>query len=97
MAGRFAPTGTVAGKEIGRRVRMKDVTIVLGNKNYASRSPRGSGAAINQAVSKRMVKDRQMRRTARRAHVLLQVRTKTLDNVLRPTFERRYPDPLKAA
>ena len=42
-------------------------------------------------VSKRMVKKQQMRWTPRGAHLLLQVRTRVLNDDLRATFERWYP------
>jgi hypothetical protein len=48
-------------------------------------------STVNEVVSKRMVKKQQMRWTQRGAHLLLQVRTETLNNDLRDTFERWYP------
>ncbi len=48
-------------------------------------------------VSKRLVKKQQMRWTQRSAHRLLQVRIKTLNDELRPTFEKWYPDMKEAA
>ncbi len=48
-------------------------------------------ATVNEVISRRMVKKQQMRWTRRGAHLLLQVRIRTLDNDLRPTFERWYP------
>ena len=48
-------------------------------------------STVNQVVSKRFVKKQQMRWTERGAHLLLQVRTKTLNEELRSTFEERYP------
>jgi acyl carrier protein phosphodiesterase len=47
--------------------------------------------AVNQVVSKRMVKKQQMRWTKQGAHLLLQVRSQVLNNDLRATFERWYP------
>ena len=52
-------------------------------------------STVNQVISKRMVKKQQMRWTQRGAHSLLQVRTQVLNDDLRVTFERWYPD-LKA-
>ena len=49
-------------------------------------------STVNQVISKRMVKKQQMRWTPRGAHLLLQVRTRVLNEDLRPTFERWYPD-----
>jgi hypothetical protein len=60
-------------------------------------------STVNEVVSKRMVKKQQMRWTQRGAHLLLQVRTETLNNDLRDTFERWYPamppveDPMQMA
>ena len=48
-------------------------------------------SAVNQVVSKRMVKKQQMRWTESGAHNLLQIRTKVLNNQLRETFVRWYP------
>jgi hypothetical protein len=48
-------------------------------------------STINRVVSKRMVKMQQMRWTKRGAHLLLQVRTQTLNSDLRDTFPRWYP------
>lgn len=53
-------------------------------------------STINQVVSKRMVKRQQMRWSQRGAHLLLQVRTRALDGVLRNEFVRWYPA-MKAA
>lgn len=48
-------------------------------------------SAVNQVVSKRMVKRQQMRWSQRGAHLLLQVRTRALDGVLRDDFVRWHP------
>jgi hypothetical protein len=48
-------------------------------------------SAVNQVVSKRMVKKQQMRWTESGAHNLLQVRTNVLNDQLRETFVRWYP------
>ena len=49
-------------------------------------------STVNQVVSKRMVKKQQMRWTKRGAHLLLQVRTKVINNEWRDTFCRWYPN-----
>jgi hypothetical protein len=49
-------------------------------------------STINWLVSKRMVKKQQMCWTKRGAHVLLQARTQTLNEELRDTFCRWYPE-----
>jgi hypothetical protein len=48
-------------------------------------------STVNQVVSRRMVKQPQMRWTQRGAHLLLQVRTQALNDDLRATFRRWYP------
>jgi hypothetical protein len=48
-------------------------------------------SAVNQVVSKRMVKKQQMRWTESGAHNLLQIRAKVLNNQLQETFIRWYP------
>jgi len=49
-------------------------------------------SAINQVVSKRMVKKQQMGWSRRGAHLLLQIRTRVLDEEWENTFRRWYPD-----
>ena len=46
---------------------------------------------MNAVISKRFAKRQQMQWTKRGAHLLLQIRTRTLDGTLRPLFERWYP------
>lgn len=48
-------------------------------------------SAVNVVIDKRMSKRQQMQWTKRGAHQLLQVRTRTLDGTLRPTFETWFP------
>jgi hypothetical protein len=48
-------------------------------------------SAVNQVISKRMVKKQQMQWTESGAHNLLQIQTKVLNNQLRKTFVRWYP------
>ena len=48
-------------------------------------------STVNSVISKRMVKKQQMRWTPAGAHLLLQVRTRALDGVLRADFIRWYP------
>ena len=66
--------------------------------NYGERYRNGERIAtgfvestVNQVISKRMVKKQQMRWTPKGAHLLLQVRTRVLDDDLREDFERWYP------
>ena len=48
-------------------------------------------STINQVVSRRFVKEQQMHWTLRGAHLLLQTRTKVLNNELDESFRRWYP------
>ena len=48
-------------------------------------------STVNQVVSKRMVKQQQMRWTQRGAHLLLQIRTQVLDDQWSATFRQWYP------
>ena len=48
-------------------------------------------SAVNQIVSKRMVKKQQMRWAPKSAHLLIQVRTRVLNNELGAAFKRWYP------
>ena len=46
---------------------------------------------INQVVSRRFVKKQQMQWTLKGAHLLLQTRTKVLNNELEDVFRRWFP------
>ena len=48
-------------------------------------------STVNQVISKRMVKKQQMQWTPRGAHLLLQIRTKVLNNELEDVFRHWYP------
>lgn len=48
-------------------------------------------STVNEIISKRMSKKQQMRWTKKGAHLLLQVRIKTLNNELRKSFCKWYP------
>lgn len=48
-------------------------------------------STVNQVISRRMVKKQQMQWTPRGAHLLLQVRTKVLNEDLEEAFRRHYP------
>ena len=60
-------------------------------------------SAVNQVIGKRMVKKQQMRWTPWGAHLLLQVRTRVLNQQLADDFHRWYlgfsraPDPVPVA
>jgi hypothetical protein len=47
-------------------------------------------STVNQVVSKRMVKKQQMRWSQHGAHLLLQVRTRVLNDELRDVFRQWY-------
>ena len=49
-------------------------------------------STINQVVSRRFVKKQSMQWTLRGAHLLLQTRTKVLNNELEEVFRRWYPE-----
>jgi len=48
-------------------------------------------STVNAVISKRFAKRQQMQWTKRGAHLLLQIRTRTLDGTLQPLFEKWYP------
>ena len=48
-------------------------------------------STINQVVSRRFVKKQQMQWTLKGAHLLLQMRTKVLNNELEDVFRRWFP------
>ncbi len=66
--------------------------------NYGDRYRNGEAissavaeSSVNQIISKRFVKKQQMRWTRRGAHLLLQIRTRVLDETLSTIFLRWYP------
>ena len=83
---------------VGYTSENRDFTANYGDKwrNGERISSGFAESAINQILSKRMVKKQQMRWTPRGAHLLLQTRTQTLNGDLRKHFHNWYPD-LKAA
>jgi len=52
-------------------------------------------STVNEVISKRMVKKQQMRWTTEGAHLLLQIRTKTLNDELRDKFCEWFPGMVK--
>ena len=62
-----------------------------GRVSYEIISTSFAESAINEVVSRRMVKKQQMRWTKKGAHLLLQVRVKTLNDELRSKFEDWHP------
>jgi len=80
--------------EFGGYIRANATSI----PNYGERYRAGEAVSsafvestVNQVVSKRMVKKQQMRWTPRGAHLLLQVRTRVLNEDLADDFHRWYP------
>jgi len=80
--------------EFGGYIRANSASI----PNYGERHRNGETissafveSAVNQIVSKRMVKKQQMRWAPKSAHLLLQVRTRVLNNELGSAFKRWYP------
>ncbi len=49
-------------------------------------------STVNQVVSTRMVKKQQMRWSQQGAHLLLQIRTRVLNDDLREVFQQWYPN-----
>ena len=67
--------------------------------NYGERRRAGEAistafteSAVNQVISKRMVKKQQMRWTLRGAHLLVQIRARVLNDQLADDFHRWYPN-----
>lgn len=48
-------------------------------------------STVNEVISKRMVKNQQMRWTKKGAHLLLQLRIKNLNHELKDQFAKWYP------
>ena len=82
---------------------ISDLRTYIGNNrgsipNYGERYRQGETistafveSTINQVVSRRFVKKQQMQWTLKGAHLLLQTRTKVLNNELEDVFRRWYP------
>jgi hypothetical protein len=90
-----------SGKKLAKAVE-EFTTYIQANAafipNYGERWRNGDRIAsgfvestVNEVVSKRMAKKQQMQWTPRGAHLLLQVRTKVLNEELDQTFQRWYP------
>jgi hypothetical protein len=79
----------------GSRVERNQEFVPNYGERYRNGEKIASGfveSAINQIVSKRMVKRQQMGWSQRGAHLLLQIRTRVLDEEWENTFRRWYPD-----
>ena len=80
--------------EFGTYVRANAGSIPNYGERYRSGEPISSSfveSTVNQVVSKRMVKKQQMRWSPRGAHLLLQVRTRVLNDDLAGDFHRWFP------
>ena len=80
--------------EFGTYVRANTASIPNYGERYRAGETISSSfveSAVNQVISKRMVKKQQMRWTPRGAHLLLQVRTRVLNNNLADDFHRWHP------
>ncbi len=83
---------------------VRELSIYISNNaryivNYGERYRNGeristgfAESAINQVLSKRMVKKQQMQWTPEGAHLLLQVRTQVLNDTWQDTFRSWYPN-----
>jgi hypothetical protein len=85
----FRVSPTIAGESMYRN----KIPETLKSPCLCARSASGFvESAINQVVSKRMVKKQQMGWSQRGAHLLLPIRTRVLDEEWENTFRRWYPD-----
>jgi len=89
-------------RKLGKMVREFDTYIRPNTDripNYGERHRAGETISssfvesdVNQVINKRMVKKQQMRWTPRGAHLLLQIRTRVLNDQLADDFHRWYPN-----
>ncbi len=80
--------------EFRRYIELNQPFIPNYGVRYQAGEPISSAPAestVNRVVSKRMVKQQQMRWTQRGAHLLLQIRTQVLDDQWSTTFRQWYP------
>jgi hypothetical protein len=83
-----------AAREFAAYVASNTASLINYGERYRSGERISSAfveATVNAVVSKRFAKKQQMQWTRRGAHLLLQTRTRTLDGMLRSTFERWFP------
>jgi len=81
-------------REFDTYIRANAWSIPNYGERYRAGEPISSSlaeSAVNQVISKRMVKKQQMRWSPRGAHLLLQVRTRALNDDLTGDFARWYP------
>lgn len=80
--------------EFDHYIRTNQSSLPNYGDRYRNGEPISSSLAessVNQIISKRFVKKQQMRWSRRGAHLLLQVRTRVLDDTLTATFQHWYP------
>ncbi|HEU5380418.1 MAG TPA: ISKra4 family transposase [Ktedonobacteraceae bacterium] len=80
--------------EFDHYIRANQSSLPNYGDRYRNGEPISSSLAessVNQIISRRFVKKQQMRWCRRSAHLLLQVRTRVLDNTLTATFQQWYP------
>ena len=80
--------------EFDHYIRTNQLSIPNYKDRYRNGEPISSALAeslVNQIISRRFVKKQLMLWTRSSAHLLLQVRTRVLDNTLTATFQRWYP------
>jgi hypothetical protein len=94
VAGGWSPRSQCTIREFGSYIAANQAYI----PDYGDRYRNGeristafAESAVNQLVSRRMVKQQQMHWTERGAHLLLQVRAQVMNGDLRATFGRWYP------
>jgi hypothetical protein len=86
--------------EFGGYIRANATSITNYGERYRNGETISSAfveSVVNQVISKRMVKQQQMRWTPKGAHLLLQVRTRVLNQELADIFQRWYPAFVKPA
>ncbi|HET8843189.1 MAG TPA: ISKra4 family transposase [Ktedonobacteraceae bacterium] len=79
--------------EFDHYIRANQSSLPNYDDRYRNGEPISSSLAessVNQIISKRFVKKQQMRWDRRGAHLLLQIRTRVLDDTLTATFQRWY-------
>jgi hypothetical protein len=97
----LVPARSAAAEKVGTGVAEFE-TYIRNNRefipNFGERRRQGETistafveSTINQVVSRRFVKKQQMTWTLRAAHLLLQTRTKVLNNELDDTIRKWYP------
>lgn len=88
-----APKPTAIG-EFQAYITSNSASLINYSERYRSGERISSAfveATVNTVISKRFAKKQQMQWSRTGAHLLLQIRTQTLDGSLRSTFQQWYP------